>query len=896
MSDYSLAAPPLIKGICVPLLTALDSKGRLDIPSQERLLARVVRGEAGLGAQAVFSNGTSGEWSRLSAAHTKASTEIARDALAGAGGLGLWAGCSAKTVAGVLANLEHAIKLGVSAAVIAPLAVEDAPDCQALFHRHVTPLFQRLGKGLPVFLYDNPQEYRHGRQDHLRTREVKHLARLDYVCGVKVSASATVAGNYLRGARQFKARHEFGVYLGSALQAFQLFKPARGPLGAALERWRRYWVASEPPQGLVPGSANLFPSAWRQAWSACVAGDVERMAAFEAVFTRLHNAYHLDGQNKIIACMKLALAEEGVIASPSLALGTPGLSSDEKRAWLLDYALAKKELGSLSGVSKPGLQSVKPASVSLSDARSSKAQLWGFGAAVVDEIIPVRAFVGADSKQKTAGSAERFAGGVVLNQLAWASVLGLPSQIVGAAGSDEGAGFLRRDAARLGVGTLHWPAKPGLSVDKARIFVDPQGERAIYLEPGATCKQSVADARALGSRLGKGQVLVTEVSLLPLGSLIEALKQARRHDSESFLDLDVPPKLATGAQGLGTAAQLKQALELATHVKVSLAGARELLPKSSGPKLALGLHKKLKKAPGAWVTVTLGVKGALLTDGKTVFSQSAFKVKAVDTTGCGDAFHAALIAACVAKLAPKAALRLACAAGAVAATHPGAVPTSGDREAALKLFGQPWPLAPLASSGVSRGDAAEHLRVTLSELSALSDGSDISSIEAAKDLILNAEAQGARVHITGVGKCEYVAGYVASSYSSTGTPAFFLHATEAGHGASGQVRPGDLIIAISNSGETDELKNAVRTLKKNGAKILGVSGKPQSWLAHHSDAFLYAGVRREGDDLNLAPRASVLAEILVLNALGVALQHHKKFTANQFRAYHPGVSLGKDEA
>jgi D-arabinose 5-phosphate isomerase GutQ len=72
-----------------------------------------------------------------------------------------------------------------------------------------------------------------------------------------------------------------------------------------------------------------------------------------------------------------------------------------------------------------------------------------------------------------------------------------------------------------------------------------------------------------------------------------------------------------------------------------------------------------------------------------------------------------------------------------------------------------------------------------------------------------------------------------------------------------------------------------------------VSGRPNSWLARHSDAFLWAGVRREGDALNLAPRASVMAELLILNALGVALQHHKEFTAEQFKAYHPGGSLGR---
>ncbi|HTB34403.1 MAG TPA: SIS domain-containing protein, partial [bacterium] len=217
----------------------------------------------------------------------------------------------------------------------------------------------------------------------------------------------------------------------------------------------------------------------------------------------------------------------------------------------------------------------------------------------------------------------------------------------------------------------------------------------------------------------------------------------------------------------------------------------------------------------------------------------------------------------------------------------------GAAEAVAKLLKRPLPLPVPPIQREAPGDAAEHMRVSLDELRSLAQGYPLDSLGAAKDLVLAAEKAGRRLHVTGVGKCEYVAGFVASSYSSTGTPSFFLHATEAAHGASGQVAAGDVCIAISNSGETDELKAAVATLKKNGARILGVSGRPNSWLARHSDAFLWAGVRREGDALNLAPRASVMAELLVLNALGVALQHHKEFTAEQFKAYHPGGSLGR---
>ena len=889
--DYSLPNAPLIQGLSVPVITALDPQGRLDAPSQEKLAAFLAAGEAGAGAQALFTNGTTGEWNRLDGATRRQATEVTHYALAGGRGPRVWAGVSDPSAGGLLLGLEHALKLGVAAGVVAPLAVEDVKDVTALFHRHVTPLYQRLGKGLPLFLYDNPEEYKHGRQDHLRTREVKQLSRLDYVCGVKVTADAKMAGNYLKGARNFKARHEFGVYLGRALQAFAFFEPASGPLGNLRERWRKIWVSAEPPQGIVPGSANLFPSAWRQAWGACVAGDMERMRGFEKALTQLHLAFRFGGVHKGIACLKTALAEEGVIASPTLAPGTPGLSAEERSRFMLAYRTAKTELGRLTGTAPAAAPKPRGTTV----VTVTRPALLGFGAAVVDSITPVDRLLGADAKQKTAGAASRHAGGVIFNQLAWARALGLSSGLVGGAGAGEGAAFLRGEARRLGLETEGWQPVPGTDADLARIFVTAKGERGIYLEPGASSAQTPEHAALLKTRLPGARYLVTEISLLPLPSVEAALLAAQAAGKESFLDLDVPPKLATGAQGLGSHQELQRCLALATHLKASLEGARQLAPGVAEAGLAKALHKKLKKAEGSWVTVTAGAKGAWGYDGVKAVKQAAFKAKIVDSTGCGDAFHAALIVGRSAGLQLSAALRLACAAGAVAGTRPGAVPFDGAIEALAGLLKAPLPLPELAIERPAASDASEHMRVSLAELSSLSSALPLESLQAARDLILAAEASGNSLHVTGVGKCEYVAGFIASSYSSTGTPAFFLHATEAGHGASGQVRPGDVVLAISNSGETEELKGAVATLKKNGAKILGCSGRPGSWLARHSDAFLWAGVRREGDELNLAPRASVLAEVMVLNALGVALQHHKRFTAEQFKAFHPGGSLGKQD-
>ncbi len=184
------------------------------------------------------------------------------------------------------------------------------------------------------------------------------------------------------------------------------------------------------------------------------------------------------------------------------------------------------------------------------------------------------------------------------------------------------------------------------------------------------------------------------------------------------------------------------------------------------------------------------------------------------------------------------------------------------------------------------------LDISVKEINELKEKLTITFYEKAVNLILDAEKSNNRVHITGIGKPGHVAGYIASLMSSTGTPTYELHGTEAVHGSSGQVRPGDIVIAISNSGETAELKATITTLKKNGAKIISVTGKPDSWLAKEGDAFLFAGVHNEGDSLNRAPRASIAAEILVLQGLSIILQDIKNITPQQYVTWHPGGTLG----
>ena len=159
--------------------------------------------------------------------------------------------------------------------------------------------------------------------------------------------------------------------------------------------------------------------------------------------------------------------------------------------------------------------------------------------------------------------------------------------------------------------------------------------------------------------------------------------------------------------------------------------------------------------------------------------------------------------------------------------------------------------------------------------------------ESAVALIEECRAAGHRVHVTGIGKPGHVAAYAASLLSSTGTPSYFLHGTEAVHGSCGQLEEGDVVIAISNSGETVELKATVLAVKNNGCRVIGITGNAESWLAKESD------VDEEGGPLNRAPRNSVLAEMFVLQALSAILQADVAQTPAQYVRRHPGGALGK---
>ncbi len=178
------------------------------------------------------------------------------------------------------------------------------------------------------------------------------------------------------------------------------------------------------------------------------------------------------------------------------------------------------------------------------------------------------------------------------------------------------------------------------------------------------------------------------------------------------------------------------------------------------------------------------------------------------------------------------------------------------------------------------------------QVEAFVEGIDHDSIVAAKDLIQEAEATGGRLHVTGIGKPGHVSGYAASLFSSTGTPTYELHGTECVHGSAGQTKPGDAVIAISNSGETGELKATVTCLKGVDVKIIALTGNPESWLAKAGDVTLIAGVKQEGDPMNKPPRASIIVEVLMLQCLPILLQEDFGLDPKQYVKWHPGGAFG----
>jgi arabinose-5-phosphate isomerase len=181
------------------------------------------------------------------------------------------------------------------------------------------------------------------------------------------------------------------------------------------------------------------------------------------------------------------------------------------------------------------------------------------------------------------------------------------------------------------------------------------------------------------------------------------------------------------------------------------------------------------------------------------------------------------------------------------------------------------------------------LRIEADAVDALIDRID-ARFERAVELILNCKN---RVVVTGMGKSGLIGKKIAATFASTGTPALFLHPAEGIHGDLGMVTRGDVVIALSNSGETEELSRMLPSLKRLGIRIIALTGNPQSTLAKNSDVVIDVGVKEEACPLGLAPTASTTATLAMGDALAIALLDKRGFKEEDFACFHPGGSLGK---
>jgi arabinose-5-phosphate isomerase len=199
----------------------------------------------------------------------------------------------------------------------------------------------------------------------------------------------------------------------------------------------------------------------------------------------------------------------------------------------------------------------------------------------------------------------------------------------------------------------------------------------------------------------------------------------------------------------------------------------------------------------------------------------------------------------------------------------------------------------MTSRPVTASDILDLARRTLvieaDAVSALKDRLDNSLVRAV-DLLLACKG---RVVVTGMGKSGHIANKIAATLASTGTPSFFMHPAEASHGDLGMITGQDVVLALSNSGESPELIAILPLIKRRGAGLITMTGRPQSTMAREADIHLDAGVAQEACPHNLAPTASTTAALALGDALAVAALYARGFTAEDFARTHPGGALGR---
>ena len=544
----------------------------------------------------------------------------------------------------------------------------------------------------------------------------------------------------------------------------------------------------------------------------------------------------------------------------------------------------------------------------------------GIGSNVVDVIYRVNRIAGPEEKtyilpDEKGAVVTEIAGGVTLNHLAWSAQMGVPAGLFGFQGDDRYGAMIRDEMDRHGIDRSAIRVLEGRASGFSVVNVATDADRAIYMARALTAETTAADVEThFADYIRSAAMVTTEISQLPLDAVIAVMRIAGEAGVPTVLDVDVPPDFAIDVAGLGSAEDFEEALRLADVVKPAKAAALQMAEADSSEERA---ERIFDRYGARLVAITEGAQGSVVTDGKQTIRTSAKPVEARDTTGAGDAFLGGLISGLFHGLTLQDTASLANACGAACCRIPGAFPQLGSsRDDVFALYeGAPIPVrnAPEAVAGAKTAaetvavktegdDSAETtpgaaglntVRRTAEALAELKENLPATYFDEAIAVILASEAAGGRVHVTGVGKSRHIGRKLAATLQSTGTKAYFLDPADCNHGDSGQVAEGDVVVALSHSGETEELLAAVRTLVANGATIVAITGNAASGLARSSAATLHVPVAGEAGPLGLAPTASTSCQLAVADGLAMALKAGRGFTREDFARYHPGGHLGK---
>eukprot|EP00041_Stephanoeca_diplocostata_P017437 m.351297 g.351297 ORF g.351297 m.351297 type:complete len:596 (-) comp20697_c0_seq1:137-1924(-) len=549
----------------------------------------------------------------------------------------------------------------------------------------------------------------------------------------------------------------------------------------------------------------------------------------------------------------------------------------------------------------------------------------GCGSNVVDQFMRLRAIPKLGEKgyfsSPTTIYEASIVGGVTLNHLSWAALLGVPTSGLFLQGKDPSGELIRAEMLRQGVSIEFVQASSEYTTAESYVLLQDDGERSILMATGSTSQIDASAARKFfASPVAQSSIFTTEISQVPLSGVMELLGAARDAGGVvSVLDVDISPSVAVDEARLGSMDDVISCVKQATVLKPAMHAAVELMQvldptlTSTLPSMsAADLAARLRDATECeLVALTDGGSGcALATESHSLVVPVRTTIaKVTDATGAGDAFLGGLVASLFYDGMPTtpAALHrmgaLANATGAACCHTLGGLPANGSQATLAQLLdgGEAADFADKLLVGADSDDDDVAADETLCSGFYTSLGNDAdalvelassvapTAVDKCVSLIDNCSG---KVLVTGLGKSGVVARRMAVSLASIGIAAHYVHAAEWTHGDLGTARRDDVIIALSHSGSTTECVTALEMLKERGVWSISITSNDESSLAKNSDVSVAYNIPSDAEPVGGAPTCSIVAQEAIVNGVMCELIHRRDLTEADFKRNHPGGALG----